>query len=331
MTARDDTPSELDPLLRQALAWVIRLHSGAATSDDAAALTLWRQRSPEHELAFRDAVRLWRRLGEAARELADESGRPQLRQVEPPRAAPSLSRRALLGGTIAACVAGGYLIVRPPFGLWPSFEEISADYHTGKGQRRKVALADNVSLILNTQTSVAVLSRPGAPSIRLISGEAAVQTTDDGAAPFVLDAAGGEITAREASYNVKCLDGTVSVSCITGRVDIVWKGQQARLAGDQQLSYSVDAGLTPTSRADIEQASAWPKGLLIVRDWPVTRLVDEINRYRPGRIVVTDAELGRRMISGTFYIDHLDDFVAQAQSLFGANARTLPGGIVFLN
>ena len=69
MTAADDIPSELDPLLRQALAWVIRLNSGMATSDDAAALELWRGRSAEHEAAFRDAVRLWRSLGEATREL----------------------------------------------------------------------------------------------------------------------------------------------------------------------------------------------------------------------------------------------------------------------
>jgi len=30
-------------------------------------------------------------------------------------------------------------------------------------------------------------------------------------------------------------------------------------------------------------------------------------------------------------LDHLDDFVAQAQGLFGATVRTLPGGIVLLS
>jgi transmembrane sensor len=41
-----------------------------------------------------------------------------------------------------------------------------------------------------------------------------------------------------------------------------------------------------------------------------------------------DSDLGKRMISGTFYLAHLDDFVAQARGLFGATVRTLPGGIV---
>jgi transmembrane sensor len=332
LTAGDDIPSELDPLLRQALAWVIHLHSGSATSDDAAALGLWRQRSAEHEAAFRDAVRLWRSFGDATRKLASE----ELVNVErwrPPLARDRLSRRALIGGAMAAAasVAAGYVVVRPPMGLWPSFEELSADYRTGKGERRNIALADNVSLTLNTQTSVAIRSEQGAQRIELISGEAAVQAERDAPVPLVINAAGGRVTARRASFNVKCLDRAVSVSCIEGGVEVEWKGQRVALSEEQQISYSAETGLGRASQADIEQANAWQKGLLIVRDWPVGRLVEEINRYRPGRIVVMDEQLARRMISGTFHLDHLDDFIAQAHGLFGATARSLPGGIVLLS
>src|SRR3974377_1873781 len=75
LTTAEDIPSELDPLLREALAWVIRLNSGTATTDDAAALALWRAQSPEHEAAFGEAVRLWRDLGQATRELLGAAGR----------------------------------------------------------------------------------------------------------------------------------------------------------------------------------------------------------------------------------------------------------------
>ncbi|MCA1457909.1 FecR domain-containing protein [Bradyrhizobium sp. BRP22] len=326
-------PSELDPLLRQALAWVIRLQSGAATSEDAAALGLWREQSAEHEAAFRDAVGLWRSFGEATRKLADEPGFVNVQRRSPPHPRDRLSRRALIGGAMAAAasVAGGYLVVRPPMGLWPSFEELSADYRTAKGERRSIALSDNVSLTLNTQTSIAVRSEQGASRIELISGEAAVQAERDMPVPLVIDAAGGRVTARRASFNVRCLDRAVSVSCIDGDVEVEWKGQRVAIAGEQQISYSAEAGLGRASQADLEQANAWRKGLLIVRDWPVGRLVEEINRYRPGRIVVMDEQLGRRMISGTFHLDHLDDFIAQAHGLFGATARSLPGGIVLLS
>ena len=331
LNAADDIPSELDPLLRQALAWVIRLHSGTATADDAAALALWRSRSPEHEAAFRDAVRLWRSLGEAARKLVDDGELPSATTPPRQKARGRVNRRALIGGAIAASVAGGYLTVRPPFGLWPSIEELSADYRTAKGEQRNIALSDDVSLTLNTQTSIVVRSRSAGPHLELISGEAAVVARRDDTAPLVVDAAGGRITARRASFDVRCLDEAVSVSCIDGEVDVAVRGQSISIAKERQVSYSATAGLGPAFAVDLEQARAWQNGLLVVRDWSVNRLVEEINRYRPGKILIMDADLGKRMISGTFYLDHLDDFVAQAQGLFGATVRTLPGGIVLLS
>jgi transmembrane sensor len=330
LNAADDIPSELDPLLRQALAWVIRLHSGTATADDAAALALWRSRSPEHEAAFRDAVRLWRSLGDAARKLVGDGEVPSA--TAPRRKARGqVNRRALIGGAIAASVAGGYLVVRPPFGLWPSFEELSADYRTAKGEQRNIALSEDVSLTLNTQTSIVLRSRSVGPHLELISGEAAIVARRGDTAPVVVDAAGGRITARLASFDVRCLDDVVSVSCIDGEVDVTVRGQSVSIVKERQVSYSATAGLGPALALDVEQAKAWQNGLLVVRDWSVNRLVEEINRYRPGKIVVVDADLGKRMISGTFYLGHLDDFIAQAQGLFGATVRTLPGGIVLLS
>lgn len=331
LTAPDDIPPELDPLLRQAFAWVIRLHSGAATSDDAAALELWRRRSADHEAAFREAVRLWRSFGEATRKLVADGQLPQAVVVEHGEEDTRLSRRALLGGALAASTAAGFLMIRPPFGLWPSLDELAADYRTGKGEQRSVSLSDDVSLMLNTQTSIAVRSRTGEPHIELISGEAAVIARRREPTALVIDAAEGRIAAQSASFNVRCLDAAVSVSCLEGNLDVSWREQTVSLGREQQVTYSASGGFGPALPVDATQTRAWQDGLLIVRDWPVNRLVEEINRYRPGKILVMDARLGSRMISGTFHLDHLDDFVAQAHSLFGANVRVLPGGIVLLS
>lgn len=294
---------------------------------------MWRRRSAEHEAAFRDAVVLWRSSGEAVRKISEQGGTLGSLRSEPRVSRASVSRRLLIGGATAAAasLATGYLVTRPPLGLWPSLEELSADYRTAKGERRNVALADGVSLTLNTQTSIAVRPRSGASSIELLSGEAAVKAARDTSQPLVIDAAGGQISATHATFNVKCLDGTVSVSCLDGVVEIAWSGSWVRLAKERQLSYSREAGLMPETRADIEQTRAWQDGLLIVRDWSVQRVIKEINRYRPGRIVVMNERLGERMISGTFHLDDLDGFIAQVHSLFGASAQALPGGIVLLS
>jgi ferric-dicitrate binding protein FerR (iron transport regulator) len=55
----------LDPLIRDALAWIVQLKSGEATLADAEQLMDWRAKSPAHETAYRDAVKCWWAIGRA--------------------------------------------------------------------------------------------------------------------------------------------------------------------------------------------------------------------------------------------------------------------------
>ena len=63
MKKQSDHADSLDPLTRDALAWVLRLKSGEATLADAEQLIDWRAKSPEHERAFHDAVKCWQAIG----------------------------------------------------------------------------------------------------------------------------------------------------------------------------------------------------------------------------------------------------------------------------
>jgi ferric-dicitrate binding protein FerR (iron transport regulator) len=63
VTKRIYRADRLDPLIRDALAWVLLLKSGEATLSDAERLTDWRAKSPAHEGAYRDAVKYWQAIG----------------------------------------------------------------------------------------------------------------------------------------------------------------------------------------------------------------------------------------------------------------------------
>lgn len=322
---------EPDPLLHEALDWIIRLKTGEPTRDDVDALQSWRAQSPAHEEAFKTAVRVFRHAGVAALELADRPAAPGIVPEIVPVAASSPSRifarRAFLGGAIAAATAG-YLVVNPPLGLWPSLEELSADYRTGKGEHRSIAVATDVSLELNTQTSIALRQARDQTRIELISGEAAVGATSP-SKPFVMLAADGSITAMQANFNARCLDGVVSVTCLDGAVDVVRGGSSVRLSKAQQVSYSA-AGIEDAVPIDPVQVAAWQSGLLIFRDRSLADVVEEVNRYRSGKIIITSSDLKSRIVNGTFQISKLDNFVRQVQQLFGAQARSLLGGVVLL-
>jgi transmembrane sensor len=329
VTAPGETSSKPDPLPKEALAWVIRLHSGQATTDDADAIQQWRQTSPEHEQAFRDAVKLWRTLGDAARDLVAPEN-PQSSQSLLTRSRQLvMSRRGVLGGAIAASLVG-YSVVSPPLGLWPSYQEFAADYRTTKGERRDVALSNNVSLKLNTQTSIAVHAVQNDPRIELISGEATITSAGHTSRPLVVKAANGQVTAMRAQFNARCLSGNVAISCVDGTVTVEVGSQHVALSRGEQVSYNSE-GLGSPAALDVEQATAWQNGLLIVRNRALSEVVEEVNRYRPGRIVIVNSRLGRRMITGTFHVDQMDDFIGQVRGLFGASVQSLPGGLVLLS
>lgn len=314
-------------LLDEALDWVVRLKAGAPTRTDVDALQQWRAQSPEHEAAFREAAGLLRTATIAAKELASE-------QVATATVAASqrrpqhLTRRIVLGGAIAA--AAGYVMFRPPLDMWPSLEELSADYRTGKGEHRKVMLAPDISVELNTQTSLALRSAPNETRVELISGEASVMARRASSIPLVMLARDGRISAVQADFNARCLDGVVSVTCLDGIVTVEQDGRTIQLRKAEQVTYS-RTGLQASRPVDATQVTAWQTGLLIFRDRPLSSVVDEVNRYRSGKIIITNAELSRRLVNGTFQLDRLDNFVAQVEQLFGARVTSLPGGVVLMS
>ncbi|WP_211911985.1 FecR family protein [Tardiphaga alba] len=320
-------PVDDSNLLERAIDWVALLRSGSATTDDADRLQRWRAQSPSHEDAFRQAARLYRDLGAMGAELERDKVR-SLAARSPVRRL--VNRRSLIGGAIAAS-AVGYLAIKPPLEMWPSLAEMSADYRTGKGEQLDVALAENVSLKLNTQTSIAVRGSGINPSVELINGEAVITAKRQQSEPLVVVAAAGKIASAMGELNIRCIDGSVLATCLAGSITVTHGGRSVELTAGQQVSYSATDPLgRPVAITDPGSLSAWREKLLIFKDKPLAAVISEINRYRPGKIVITDSELGRRLINGTFHTDKLDDFVAQVRQLYAVKVRSLLGGLVLL-
>jgi transmembrane sensor len=316
---------DLDPSQREAHEWLARFMRGDATAADLEAIKSWYAQSPEHAAAYARARRLWRTLGPvtgSSRERASEALAKRHRGI---------SRRGLLGGALTASAAvAGCALLDPPFGLWPSFAQLTADYHTATGEQRQFHLADAVSLDLNTQTSIAIRRAPDkAQRIELISGEAVVSVADV-SRPVVVSAAGGVTTATNAKFNLRYVgnEGCL-VTCIEGGVTVETNGSTAALAPRQQVSYRAhDIGNVST--IDPEAVLAWQKGLLVFEFTPVARAIEEVNRYRPGRIVLLNDAIGRRVLNARFPIAEADKIVGQIVRIFGAKAVYLPAGLVVL-
>jgi transmembrane sensor len=329
MTTRSDHQTEsCAALKRQAMEWLAHLSSGRATEADAEALKRWCGQDRAHAEAFAEANLLWNVLGPAAHNVAARTTAPA--QANRVWSQPSLGRRAFLGGAAVTAAAAGYLVVRPPLDLWPSASEWLAEHRTATGEQRRIAMADGAAVEMNTQTSLNVgTAVDGAGQIELIAGEAAVTTGENARRPFVVIAAQGRTSATNAKFDVR-LDGpTVCVTCLDGTIEVAHGGRTVPVRQKEQVTYG-NRGLGQVIGVDPAVVTSWRTGVLIFHREPLIRVVNEINRYRPGRIVLVNAALEQRQIDASFRLDRLDDVIPQVEQVFGARVTRLPGGIVLL-
>ena len=335
MSGANHHGSRLTLIERDAVAWVQLLAAGEATSADAAAFATWRAQSPAHAAAFAEAERVWGRTATVGRALQDPGVDYRAELDTLARRGRTIHRRAMLGGGLAVvAAAAAYGVTDPPWRMWPSLSELRADYRTGTGEQRAVTVAGDVAVDLNTQSSVAVRAAGDAEDrIELIAGEASF-ATKSARRSLVVIAADGMTVTDGGRFDVRHMqagsDAPVSVTCLEGLVRIEHRAGVAALRPGQRVRYDT-ADLGQIVAVDLGAASDWHRGIVEFRATPLTEAVEEINRYRPGRIVLMNAALGQRQLSGRFRIDQMDKVLLQLEHAFNARLQRLPGGIVLLS
>lgn len=312
---------------KEAVRWLSLMSSGRATDADARALKQWCRDDPTHEEAYAKASLVWDMLQPVAKRAPSET---LARLAGPAPRERRLGRRAFLGGAVAAsaCVAG-YAVIRPPLGLWPSLAALRADVRTDTGERRQIAFAEGIAIELNTRSSLAF----GAASatdrrIALTSGEAVISTGAANACTVI--AGNGRILARGAKVDVRYDGADVRVTCIDGSVRVERGSQGVTVAAGEQVVYG-SRGISGAGAADPAAVTAWQQGLLVFRRERLSRVIEEVNRYRPGGIVLLNQDLGRHLIDASFRLDHLDNVLIYLRQAFDARVTPLPGGIVLVS
>jgi transmembrane sensor len=223
------------------------------------------------------------------------------------------------------------MLAHPPLRLWPSWSELRADYRTEPGDQRWITLANQVSIELNTRTSVAVRSAEGqVQGIELISGEAAIATGQEAATRFVAVAGNGRaIGAAGARFNLLNEDQAVCVTCIEGQVGVEHGGLARALRGGQQVRYS-DGSMSETAFIDPAVVTAWQNGIVIFQSTPVSQVIAEVNRYRSGRVILVNKTLGGRLFNARLRIENIDRVINQIAEVFDARVTKFPAGVVLL-
>jgi transmembrane sensor len=320
-----------EQLRDEAHGWLIRLTSGRVSAADAQLFRQWQARSHEHVQAFAQARQLWQLVALSQQQQADAApnvepavtlaGVSVMRKAAAP-ARTGLSRRALLGGALAASV--GLVALYPGWQLW---SEQGADFVTGVGEQRTIALAAAGELQLNTRTQVRRQTfSDGGAGLELMVGEVALTVNG----PLRVLAGSGELSVRQGQFNLRLLDDQVSVICLRGHVHLSLRGTQIGLEPGQQLSYNRRGQGEPTT-FDASEVLAWQHQMLVFNNATLAKVIDEINRYRPGRIVLLNRSLGQRRVQARFSFAQLAEVGELIRAAYGATVTELPGGVLLIS
>lgn len=306
----------------RAAEWVARLDGSALGEEEKGALRAWLDEDPEHHAAFDEASSTWRELSL----LRHDPG--PLRSLLPPRRRASPAQRAARIGAVVGLMVLATGVVRYQFGdLWLL---ATADHVTAPGELRTVTLPDGSSVELGPASAIAVEFGDAERRVKFLGGEvffAAAPRTDREPRPFVVEAAGGTTTALGTQFVIETAGTGADVLAIEHQVEVALQkggeGQGVVLSPGQEVRYTPDTGMGRVRTRDIETATAWRRGMLVFNGAPLRHVVETLNRYRRGRIVILDDTLARRRVSGVFATDDLRDAIETITSELGIGSKSI--------
>jgi transmembrane sensor len=299
-----------DPLMWEALAWLVHIHSGDAKAEDGAAFETWQNWSEAHRLAAARARTMWEQLG------------PTLKPPRKPLPKLPVILVAAIGLAALAFMAG-------IFGPVASF---FADYKSSTGEVRSVVLRDGSEIDLDTGTTFDVSD--GDRTITLYTGQIHVKVKPGLPVPFTVVAGPARAQALGTAFAVR-RDGSGETVVVTESVvRVSTSGSVAPQAVDilagQSVSRSNKAGLGTPYTADIATLLAWRRGELRFAGHSLGEVVAELDRYRPGKIIVIGANISSLPVSGNAEISDIDGFLSSLERALPVKVFRVPGFVTIV-
>lgn len=273
MQSTDNSPSEL--VEAQAEQWLVRLDGAPDDTQLRQQFERWYNQHPTHAEAFANAELLWQML----------SG------LEPPAlpAAPvrqHARHRYIYASAAVILMAAGLLIL-------PQWH--SPQLQTGATEQQHITLEDGSALELNSQTQLNTHFSPTLRQLDLLRGEAEFTVAHDGR-PFVVSTDKLSVRALGTVFTVGQYGDRQWVNVAESKVEVCQAQHCKVVHAGQQLQLK-DGQLSPVTQARSTQVSAWKRGLVIAENQPVQSLLDELERYYPGQIVLLADGLEQRRLN----------------------------------
>lgn len=313
------TAMDEDRAMTDASAWLARLQRDDVTERDGLDFEAWLAAAPANGAAYQRTLALWHEYescaGDVLAELEADARRMSRR--------PAPTRRGWLMAAGGSAIAAGLAVALLP-GIVA--EPVTETYATGRGERRRITLADGSVVDLNAESSLSVRLTRSAREIVLADGQAIFDVTHDANRPFTVAAAGRIVRVVGTQFDVRSRQGELAVTVAGGKVQVrpaagATSGRAFLLTPGQRLEID-RAGVAQLQSVDPQEALGWRIGRLVYRAEPLANVVADLNRQFTDQIEISDPELGKMPITGVIVVD--DQAAVMARLSLMLPIRSIP-------
>ncbi|MGZ0705608.1 FecR domain-containing protein [Pseudomonas sp. L5B5] len=281
-------PDFSNQVAEQAVHWLIEMQDGPLSPRQQQAWQQWHDAHGEHQRAWAHIQRVNQRLRSLSSPLAHAA-------LNAPTAS---GRRQVLKLLLVLGAGSAAWGLREHNPLPP----LLADYSSALGQRRKLQLSDGSLLQLNTSSAVDVRFDSQQRLIRLLEGEIMLSAGKD-PRPLLVHSAQGQVRTASGHLNLRQFKGHSQLAVYSGSASVESATHTVappRVEAGQQLDFRSNGWDAP--RPLDAGSGAWSEGMLVVAHMRLADFLDELGRYRRGRLNC-DTQVADLLISGSYPLD----------------------------
>jgi len=333
----------------EAATWVWRLDGEQVDPRLHVEFEQWLRRDPRHRIAFQELGGVWSSLDTLAEAKRDEKVATFVAEERRLLAQPKPTQRHVprwVGVGMAASV-----LIAASAAFWHQQGQESQTLSTAVGQHRNTTLSDGSTVDLNTNSIVETHFTRGERAVYLRKGEAMFTVAKNADRPFVVIAGDAQVRAIGTAFNVRMHDdGKVEVIVTEGRVEVSQPGVRQRTGAEasdasgritaaprseltrgERFQLGEPSPVDKLSGATVASALAWREGAVVFDGVPLSKAIEELNRYADTRLVIADPRIQDMRVGGRFRTGDVDGFVAALTRAFPITTRRGADNLIYVH
>ncbi|MFA7554856.1 MAG: FecR domain-containing protein [Spongiibacteraceae bacterium] len=347
-----------EDIRNQARGWIIRFNRDNEPSpSDIEAFRHWVAISPTHLKEIKRAEAIWAQA-DCLSELA-AYGLPPVKSNTTNRGFIdkfSLSwpqNQFIASGLFLLLVLTPILLVTNNY--FPTATLKNGSYATAIGQQSELILEDRSTILLDTDSQIKVEYDNAHRKISLLKGKAYFKVAKNLKRPFEVYTESGVIRAVGTAFSVSLSQQDSYVLVNEGKVDVARIVAKNTPYSTSQLLKEPASATTTTSvfaqlkqgeslvfdhqheqvsslnSAQLLEKSSWQTGTLIFNGEPLQEVIDEISRYTPMKIEISDPFISQRPIGGRFKVGEIHALLESLEAGFGIKVTYINNNHIILN